>query len=80
MHTSEAPAYILDCRGTSCPLPVVRTAQAIKEVEPGQVLLLLSTDPGTEPDLRAWSARTGHGLVDISRDGDVFQVRLRRAG
>ena len=75
----DTPAAVLDCVGSSCPLPVVQTSQAIKEIQPGQVLLLLSDDPGVEPDMRAWSTRTGHALLGIEREGSVFQVRLRRA-
>jgi len=68
----------LDCKGLSCPLPVIKTAQAIKNIDVGQVLELLATDPGVDPDMRAWTKRTGHELVDISQDGDVFHVLIRK--
>ena len=70
---------VLDCTGMSCPLPVVKTSQAIKKIEPGQVLELLATDPGVEPDMKAWSGRTGNELRGIDRQGDVFHVLIRRA-
>ena len=70
---------VLDCTGMACPLPVVKTSQAIKKIEPGQVLELLATDPGVEPDMKAWSGRTGNELVSIGRDGDVFHPLIRRA-
>ena len=73
------PASILDCTGLQCPLPVIKTAQAMKGLEVGQVLELLATDPGVEPDMKAWSSRTGNELVGISNDGGVFHVLLRRA-
>lgn len=69
---------VLDCAGMSCPLPVVKTSQAIKKIEVGQVLELLATDPGVEPDMKAWTGRTGNELLGISRDGDVFHVLIRR--
>jgi len=47
-------------------------------MEVGQVLELLATDPGVEPDMKAWSGRTGNELLGISRDGDVFHVLIRR--
>ena len=50
MPVTETPAQVLDCKGLQCPLPVIKTAQAIKTLEPGQVLELLATDPGVEPD------------------------------
>jgi tRNA 2-thiouridine synthesizing protein A len=70
---------VLDCTGLACPLPVVKTSQAIKKIEPGQVLELLATDPGVEPDMKAWSGRTGNELLSIGREGDVFHVLIRRA-
>jgi tRNA 2-thiouridine synthesizing protein A len=62
----------------ACPLPVVKTSQAVKKIEPGQVLELLATDPGVEPDMRAWSSRTGNELLSISKEADVFHVLIRR--
>lgn len=79
MSVMETPAHVLDCSGMACPLPVIKTAQAIKTIQVGQVLELVATDPGVEPDMRAWSARTGNELLEIRQDGDVFHVFLRRA-
>jgi tRNA 2-thiouridine synthesizing protein A len=79
MAVVDQPAQVLDCTGMACPLPVVKTAQAIKTIEPGQVLELLATDPGVEPDMKAWSSRTGNELLAIEKDGEVFHVFLRRA-
>jgi tRNA 2-thiouridine synthesizing protein A len=80
---AESPApvadQVLDCTGMACPLPVVKTSQAIKKIEQGQVLELLATDPGVEPDMRAWSGRTGNELLGISQRGEVFHVLIRRA-
>lgn len=78
MPMAETVAQVLDCTGLQCPLPVIKTAQAIKGMEPGQVLELLATDPGVEPDMQAWSSRTGNELLGIERDGDVFHVLIRR--
>jgi tRNA 2-thiouridine synthesizing protein A len=77
-HTSS-PDRILDCRHLSCPLPVVRTAQAIKELDAGQVLLVMATDPGFALDIRAWSSRAGHDLVDVAENGGAYHVLLRRS-
>jgi tRNA 2-thiouridine synthesizing protein A len=73
------PTTTLDCTGLQCPLPVIKTSQAIKSLEVGDVLELLATDPGVEPDLTAWTSRTGNELVSITKDGDVFHVLVRRA-
>ncbi len=78
-ESSISADQVLDCTGLACPLPVVKTSQAIKKIELGQVLELLATDPGVEPDMKAWSGRTGNELLSIGREGDVFHVLIRRA-
>ncbi len=76
----EQPTEILDCKGLQCPLPVIKTSQAIKKLQPGEVLELLATDPGVEPDMNAWTSRTGNELLGITKEGDVFHVLLKRGG
>ena len=52
-------AVLLDCRGMLCPVPIIRLSKAVKAAEIGQLVKLLATDPGSEPDLKAWK-QTGH--------------------
>ena len=80
MPESSAPAadQVLDCTGLACPLPVVKTAQAIKSLAQGQVLELLATDPGVEPDMRAWTSRTGNDLLGIDKRAEIFHILIRR--
>lgn len=73
-------ADTLDCTGLQCPLPVIKTAQAMKKLSDGQVLELLATDPGVEPDMQAWTSRTGNDLVSIEERDGVYRVLLRRVG
>jgi len=68
----------LDAKGLKCPMPIVRTAQAIKEIASGQLLEVLATDPGSVPDFAAWSRTTGHELVASDVDGGVYRFVLRR--
>lgn len=79
MAVTESADQILDCTGMACPLPVVKTAQAMKELQSGQVLELIATDPGVEPDMNAWSRRTGNELLGIDKQGDTFHVLVRKA-
>jgi tRNA 2-thiouridine synthesizing protein A len=51
---------VLDCTGMLCPVPVVKTSKAIKEIQIGQVLKMIATDPGAPPDMEAWSRQTGN--------------------
>jgi tRNA 2-thiouridine synthesizing protein A len=68
----------VDARGLSCPMPIVKTAQAIKTIASGALLEVLATDPGSLKDFAAWSRTTGHGLVEQSVDGGVYRFVLRR--
>lgn len=69
---------VLDCLGLFCPMPIVRTREAIREMAVGQVLEMLSDDPGSEPDMRSWVRRTGHELLAVSRDGAVYRFLVRK--
>ncbi|MEM4138696.1 MAG: sulfurtransferase TusA family protein [Sulfolobaceae archaeon] len=68
----------LDLRGMYCPGPVLETAKAIKQINIGEVLEVLATDPAAEPDLQAWAKRTGQEIVDIKKEGEVIRVLIRR--
>jgi tRNA 2-thiouridine synthesizing protein A len=68
----------LDARGLNCPMPIVKTAQAIKGMASGQLLEVLATDPGSVKDFEAWSKTTGNVLVEQTSDAGVFRFVLRR--
>jgi tRNA 2-thiouridine synthesizing protein A len=61
-----------------CPIPVVKASKAIKEIEIGQILEMLATDPGAPPDMEAWARQTGHTLIQQSADGGMFRFWFRR--
>jgi tRNA 2-thiouridine synthesizing protein A len=68
----------IDARGLSCPMPIVKTAQAIRTIASGSLIEVLATDPGSVKDFAAWCRTTGHELVEQSVDGGVFRFVLRR--
>jgi tRNA 2-thiouridine synthesizing protein A len=76
---ATTPTQTLDVQGKACPIPVVKTAKAFKEMSPGDVLEVLATDPGVEPDMHAWTKQTGNELVSIDQQDGVFRVLLRKA-
>jgi tRNA 2-thiouridine synthesizing protein A len=73
------PTQTLDVKGKACPIPVVKTAKAMKEMSSREVLEVLATDPGVEPDMHAWTKQTGNELISIDQDAGVFRVLLRKA-
>ena len=71
------PDLQVDARGLNCPMPIVRTAQAMKALNPGDIVEVTATDPGSVRDFAAWSRTTGHALLDSSTDGGLFRFVLR---
>lgn len=78
--TAEAPTAdkVLDCSGLLCPMPILKTSQAIKDVEVGQVLKVIATDPGAPADMEAWSRQTGHELLASEQEDGRFVFLIRR--
>jgi tRNA 2-thiouridine synthesizing protein A len=74
----ETSAKTLDLTGLSCPLPIARTAQAIRQLQPGDLVESLATDPGSVPDFQAWCTSTGNELVERSEDGGIFRFVIRK--
>ena len=70
---------MIDCLGLFCPMPIVKTREALLHMDPGQVLEVTSDDPGSEADMKSWSARTGNELLEMQRHGAVFRFFVRKA-
>jgi rhodanese-related sulfurtransferase/TusA-related sulfurtransferase len=69
----------IDCKGLSCPMPIVRTKKAIDEMEAGQVLEVVATDPGSVADVKGWAHRTGHQFLGTITEGKVFRHFIRKS-
>lgn len=68
----------LDLKGLSCPLPIIKTAQAMKELAPGQLIEIVATDPGSVPDFKAWAHATGNPLIESRQEEGVFHFILKK--
>jgi tRNA 2-thiouridine synthesizing protein A len=68
----------IDARGLSCPMPIVKTAQAVKPLPSGAVVELLATDVGSIKDVAAWCRVTGNELIEQTSDGAVYRFVIRR--
>ncbi len=71
-------AQLIDARGLSCPMPIVKTAQAVKAIPSGAAVELVATDPGSIKDIAAWCRATGNELVEQTSDGAVYRFVIRR--
>lgn len=68
----------LDARGLNCPLPILRTKKAINELNSGETLKVIATDPGAVKDFEAFCKQTGNELVEHSEAGGEFTFILRK--
>ncbi|HXD98459.1 MAG TPA: sulfurtransferase TusA family protein [Candidatus Acidoferrum sp.] len=69
----------LDCVGLFCPMPILKTRDALKAMAVGQVLEMTSDDPASEADMKSWTTRTGHDLLEIDKNGAVYRFVVRKS-
>ena len=74
---SHDPVKVMDYKGLPCPMPVVKISQDITSVEVGQVVEVITTDPGSIPDFDAWAKTVGHEVLE-SIPGDVIKIYVKR--
>ena len=68
----------LDAKGLSCPLPILKTKKALNDLASGQVLKILSTDPGSVKDMQAFAKQTGNALVASAEENKTFVFFMRK--
>lgn len=69
----------LDARGLSCPLPVLKANKLMRQLEPGEKLTVLATDPASPKDFERYCEQTGHIWVECRDDGEGFTIIIRKA-
>ena len=78
MTTLPTADHVIDCRGTYCPMPIIRLRQAIDDVADGAIIRLLATDPASANDMPAFARNTGHELLSATEDNGVFEFLFRK--
>jgi tRNA 2-thiouridine synthesizing protein A len=68
----------IDTRGLNCPLPILRTKKALSDVQSGQVLKVVATDPGSVKDFETFSKQTGHLLLSHAEANGEFTFFMRK--
>jgi len=68
----------LDCFGLMCPMPIIKTAEAIKKMKIGQVLEIVATDKGIKQDMPAWCKTTGNECLAIEDKGEEIKVYVKK--
>ena len=67
----------LDARGLLCPIPVIRTQDAVRTLAAGDILEVVATDPGVLHDIPTWCLVHGHELLATSEENNEIRIRLR---
>lgn len=68
----------LDCYGLLCPMPIIQTAQKIKQMKVGEILEVLATDRGILGDMPAWCRQTGQEFLGIEEEGELFKAYVKK--
>jgi len=71
--------HLLDARGLFCPEPVMLLHKKIREIDNGEVLVLIATDPSTSRDVPKFCHFLGHELLSSSEDEKIFRYSIRKA-
>jgi tRNA 2-thiouridine synthesizing protein A len=68
----------VDARGLTCPLPILRAKKALADMQSGQILKVMATDPGSQRDFAAFAKQTGNQLVDTRTEDKIFIFMMKR--
>lgn len=79
MRTDLQADRSLDCLGLFCPMPIIKTREAMATMTVGQLLEVLSDDPASDADMQSWAHRTGNELVAVAKDGSIYRFLVRKS-
>lgn len=68
----------LDCSNLLCPMPVIRTQNALKEMAEGDVLEVICTDPGTLSDIPTWCRINQHEVINTEERGHIIVFNIKK--
>ena len=69
---------ILDAKGLSCPLPILKTKKALEALSKDQILKVETTDPGSKNDMASWAKRTGNEIVKVEEGAGSFTFYIKK--
>jgi tRNA 2-thiouridine synthesizing protein A len=68
----------IDCKGLSCPMPILKLAKTMKKMKSGEVLELVGTDPGSKDDIPKWCTKTGNDFLEMIEDTGFNRYFIRK--
>ncbi|MCI5137080.1 MAG: sulfurtransferase TusA family protein [Candidatus Electrothrix sp. AR1] len=69
---------VLDAKGLSCPMPLLRTKKEIGKIEGGQILQIDGTDPGSRNDIPGWCTRAGHEYLGEKEESGYISFFVQK--
>jgi TusA-related sulfurtransferase len=69
---------VMDLKGLPCPMPVVKVSKGIKEIQIGQVIEAITTDPGALSDFPAWARISGNEILKTDQGDGVIKIYIKR--
>lgn len=78
MSTDQKYDHLLDARGLSCPLPILKTKKAMDSLVIGQVLKVEATDQGSKNDMAAWARRTGNEILRVDEGPGTYTFYIKK--
>ena len=69
---------IVDTRGLFCPMPVIKTSDALKNLDSGSMVEVISDDPAIEFDLPAWCQSNGHTIQRVEKESGVYRYWVEK--
>jgi len=69
---------VMDLKGMPCPMPIVKVSKGIKDVEVGQVIEAITTDPGALADFPAWAKTSGNEILQTDQQEGLIKFYIKR--
>lgn len=70
---------VLDAKGLSCPLPILKTKKAVEALTKDQILKVETTDPGSKNDMASWAKRTGNEVLKVEEGSGTFTFYIKKS-
>lgn len=78
MSEEISVAKVMDLKGLACPMPIVKVSKGIKEVEIGEVIQAVTSDPGALSDFPAWAKTSGNEIVKTDQEDKLITFYIKR--
>ena len=68
----------VDCRGETCPVPLVETRKALRKAEEGDIVEVIGTHPASKKEIPMAVKALGLELIDVQEEGELWRIRIRK--